>query len=204
MRRWFTVESGVNSPPPKFLLLILMILVVCKTPGSLAQQDQALCADVVQKSGTVRQHADCMFGIFPSPLTWRKAQDGTLLGVSTTKHTMSYAGLDSISAFQAKEEVDSSCHVKLARMANKFGTVVSASSDSAQAAVRANSATLRNSPDCPGFGLCAEIMDAGAQTECVYVSSNMAVTGICISKKKIVSIPFLQVIRMCGPLLLSR
>ncbi len=87
-------------------------------------------------------------------------QEGTIAGVAGMKNTISYASLDSILAAQNQEEADSNCHVKMARMINKFGTVVSPTSDSAQAAVRSNSARLTSSPDCPGLGMCAEIMDA--------------------------------------------
>ncbi len=165
----------------KFVAYAALALIAFGIPESFAQQDQALCADVIKKTGTVSRisHTLQLFlwwdkvsqielnssRDFPSQarvhMEKHAWQEGTLSGVASIKNTVSYAGLDSIIAYQSKEEEESGCHVKMAKMTNKYGTVVSATSDSAQAAVRANSAVLRSSPDCPGFGLCAEIMDSG-------------------------------------------
>ena len=48
----------------------------------------------------------------------------------------------------------------MAAMQNKAGTIVTASIQSAQSAVRSSANTLLFKSACPGFGMCADVSDA--------------------------------------------
>lgn len=60
------------------------------------------------------------------------SQAGSINGVIGISNTIGYSGLDSIVAQQNRQEEDSFCRLKIAKMKNKFGAVVEPSADTAQ------------------------------------------------------------------------
>jgi hypothetical protein len=85
-------------------------------------------------------------------------QVGVLDSLSTLSFSIGYAGLDTVikSSFFTNN-TQSNCNLKIAKIQNKAGAVVSAYN--AQSAVRSRISVALEESLCPGFGICADISD---------------------------------------------
>ncbi len=78
--------------------------------------------------------------------------------VASLSYSIGYVGLDSVTR-SIRHNTTSACRVKIARVTNKAGAVVSASAESAQSAVRSKLSALMDRSLCPSFGMCADVQD---------------------------------------------
>ncbi len=85
---------------------------------------------------------------------------GVVEAVWRISNSIGYSGIYGVLPDILINTTNDPCRIKLAAMHNKAGTTVQASIDSAQSTVRSNINALLFQSVCPGFGMCADLMDA--------------------------------------------
>jgi ABC-type phosphate transport system substrate-binding protein len=104
---------------------------------------------------------DLVWGQSPCTRVQRFGQaTGVVQAVSRIRNSIGYSGLSSLLLDHVSNTTDGSCIIKLASIQNKAGEIVRPSAESAQSAVRSRANTLLFKSACPGFGMCADVLDA--------------------------------------------
>ncbi len=85
---------------------------------------------------------------------------GVVEAVSRISYSIGYSGISSVVKELNVNTTGDPCRTKLASMQNKAGATVQASIDGAQSAVRSRANALLFESTCPGFGMCADVLDA--------------------------------------------
>jgi hypothetical protein len=86
-----------------------------------------------------------------------------VVGIRGISFSIGYSVIDSIKIAQDSQPADEACRVQTARVINRFGKPVPATTAGAQAAVRGTNFNDKSQQSCPGFGLCANIWDGAEQ-----------------------------------------
>ena len=85
---------------------------------------------------------------------------GVVEAVGRISNSIGYSGISGVVQDLLVNATDEPCRIKLAAMQNKAGETVRPSVDSAQSAVRSRANALLFQSACPGFGMCADVLDA--------------------------------------------
>jgi ABC-type phosphate transport system substrate-binding protein len=80
--------------------------------------------------------------------------------VGRISNSIGYSGISGVVQDLLVNNTGDPCRIKLASMRNKAGETVQASIDGAQSAVRSRANVLLFQSACPGFGMCADVLDA--------------------------------------------
>ena len=85
---------------------------------------------------------------------------GVVEAVGRISNSIGYSGISGVAKELLINSTDDSCRIKLAAMQNRAGEIVQPSINSAQSAVRSRANALLFQSTCPGFGMCADVLDA--------------------------------------------
>jgi ABC-type phosphate transport system substrate-binding protein len=85
---------------------------------------------------------------------------GVVEAVGRISNSIGYSGISGVVQDLLVNNTGDPCRIKLASMRNKAGETVQASIDGAQSAVRSRANVLLFQSACPGFGMCADVLDA--------------------------------------------
>jgi ABC-type phosphate transport system substrate-binding protein len=85
---------------------------------------------------------------------------GVVEAVGRISNSIGYSGISGVAKELLINSTDDSCRIKLVAMQNRAGEIVQPSVDSAQSAVRSRANALLFQSACPGFGMCADVLDA--------------------------------------------
>ncbi len=85
---------------------------------------------------------------------------GVVEAVGRISNSIGYTGVPGVLQDFLVNTTGDPCRIKLAAMKNKAGVTVQASIESAQSAVRSQANALLYQSSCPGFGMCADVLDA--------------------------------------------
>jgi ABC-type phosphate transport system substrate-binding protein len=85
---------------------------------------------------------------------------GVVEALGRISNSIGYSGISGVLQELLSNKTEDPCRIKLAVMVNKAGETVQASIESAQSAVRSHANALLFQSACPGFGMCADVLDA--------------------------------------------
>lgn len=103
---------------------------------------------------------------------------GIVKAVGRITNSIGYSGVPGALQDVLINTTGSPCRIELAFMTNKAGVTVKASIESAQSAVRSRANDLLFQSACPGFGMCADVLDA--EDYDAWPITAMTVNELCI------------------------
>ena len=85
---------------------------------------------------------------------------GVVQTVGRVSNSIGYSGISGVVQDLMNNKTGDPCRIKLADMRNRAGVIVHPSIESAQSAVRSRANVLLFQSACPGFGMCADVLDS--------------------------------------------
>jgi ABC-type phosphate transport system substrate-binding protein len=109
---------------------------------------------------------------------------GVVEAVGRISNSIGYSGISGVVQDLLINSTDDSCRIKLAAMQNRAGEIVQPSINSAQSAVRSRANALLFQSTCPGFGMCADVLDADDYDVWPITAMTVSLTAITADKPR--------------------